>query len=141
MQLLAVVFAALAASQTLALPTNGNEAEIFFSEGANVRPENASPGEHKIEFIQENEAGRLEEALYMYTQLLKGMNQGQTNPINEQSDQTNDVAYDQTSSRCSDVTCECSKLKYEVQQGTKINGDTCIIHYPYCQGVCKSNYK
>ena len=141
MQLLAVVFAALAASQTLALPTNGNEAEIFFSEGANVRPENAPLGEHKIEFIQENEAGRLEEALYMYTELLKGMNQGQTNPINEQSDQTNDVAYDQTSSRCSDVTCECSTLKYEVQQGTKSNGDVCVVHYPYCQGVCKSNYK
>lgn len=142
MQLLAVVLAALATSQTLALPTNGNEAEIFFSEGANVRPANAAPGEQKIEFIQENEAERLEEALYMYTELLKGMKQGQTNPINEQSDQTNDVAYDQTTILCEESTCDCEVVNYESVEATLPNGDTCLFrNFPYCIGVCTSTYK
>ena len=51
MQLLAVVFAALATSQTLAFPTNGNEDEIF-SEDAYVHPSNAPPGEQKIGCLQ-----------------------------------------------------------------------------------------
>ena len=59
-----------------------------------------------------NEPKHLEEALYMYTQLLKGMNHDQSNPINEQSDQMNDVAYDQTTVLCPDITCDCSRIIY-----------------------------
>ena len=44
MQLLAVVIAALATSQTLAFSTNGNEDKIFLLEDANIYPSNAPPG-------------------------------------------------------------------------------------------------
>ena len=172
MQLLAVVIAALATSQTLAFPTNGNEDEIFFLEDANIYrsnappgdappgdappgdappgyappgyapPGDAPPGKQNIEFLQGNKAEYLEEALYMYTQLLKGMNHGQSNPINKQSDQTIDVAYDQTTALCPDVTCDCDQLKYMPVSGTRSNGDKCTIQqYPYCKGVCTSRYK
>ena len=177
MQLLAVVLVALATSQILAFPTNGNEDRIFFLEDGNIYQSNAPPGDappgdappgdappgyappgyappgyappgdappgkQNIEFLQENKAKYLEEALYMYTQLLKGMNHGQSNPINKQSDQTIDVAYDQTSALCPDVTCDCDKLKYMAVYGTNSNGDSCTIHqYPYCKGVCTSRYR
>ena len=167
MQLLAVVIAALATCQILAFPTNGNEDEIFFLEDANIYRSNAPPGDappgdappgdappgyappgyappgkQNIEFLQDNKAEYLEEALYMYTQLLKGMNHGQSNPINKQSDQTNDVALDQTTALCPEVTCDCKQLKYMALEGTRSNGDKCIIlQYPYCKGVCTSSYK
>ena len=71
MKLLAIVpILALVVSQTLALPTNGNRDQIDFIGDSIVHPVNDANHEQRIEFLQENEAENLEEALNTYTNLL-----------------------------------------------------------------------
>lgn len=138
MKLLAVVFVITVTSQwqTLALPTYGNGAKIVFSEDNNVYPTNGANGQ-RIEFSEQNKAKSLEEALYTYTELLKGLNS------RIHSDRTNDVASDQTTTLCSNKTCDCSQLKYGDFKGTNSeNGDSCtVFSIPYCEGVCYAHYK
>lgn len=147
MKSVAVAFVVMAVSQTLALPTNGNGAEIVFSEDRNVYPANGADG-HKIDFLQQNDAETLEEALYTYTELLKGLKQqksGIRHPpqvINDQPDRTNDVANDQTTALCTEPACDCTQLKKGFFEGTAPNGDTCtVFNVPYCEGVCYARHK
>ena len=74
MELLLAVFMALSIGQTQAFPTAGNNVEITFSEDSNVSPSNGA-NRNNIDFWEQNEAQNIEEALYTYTQLLKGMNE------------------------------------------------------------------
>lgn len=141
MKLLVVILVVLAISQTLALPTNVNGAEIEFLEDTNVySPSDAN--EQKIEFLQEDEAENLEEALYTYTELLKGLShKSGKQPINELN---NEMADFQTTALCTDPDyCDCSQLKYASYEGTnKATGEPCIVfNVPHCEGVCSATHR
>lgn len=134
MKFLAVVFVALAMRQSLGLPTvDGNTAEIQFSEDNGVYPpvENGQ----KIEFLQDNEAKSLEEALFAYTEVVEGKKKIHTS--------TNEIANDQTNALCNDEPyCDCTTLKYASYQGTNSQGEQCtIFNVPHCEGVCAATFK
>lgn len=114
MKLLVAVYVVLVISLTHASPTiDDNQADIIFSE--------------------ENKAEDVEEALFVYAELLKG--------INQKFGVENEVANDQTTAYCTDPDCNCD-LKYEdVNADTKDFGKCTVRNVPYCKGVCLATYK
>ena len=133
-ELLLAVFMALPISQTQAFPTAGNDVKISFSEDSNVNPSNGA-NRQNIEFLEQNEAENIEEALFTYTQLLKGMN--------EKSESSNELANEQSNDLCPDEDCDCEIRKFANFEGTRRDtGETCtLINVPYCEGVCYSSHR
>jgi len=110
MKLLVTVYVVLTLSLTQALPTDDDQADLVFSE--------------------ENKVENIEEQLFVYAELLKGLNQ--------KSGIGNEVADDQTNPHCTDPECTCA-LKY---RSFSANSGTCTVeNVPYCEGVCQANYK
>lgn len=137
MKLLAVALVVSAISQTLAFPTNG--ATIDFSEDRNVYPANGANGQ-KIEFVQESNAENLEEALFTYTELLKGLNQKSGGKIQPDSDE---FADDQTTALCKEPSCDCNILKRQSFEGTNTQtGEACyVVAVPHCKGACPGSFR
>ena len=136
-KLMAVVFVVLAICQIQALPTNGNGVEIEFSEDSNIGPPQFAPPqvtnrEQKIEFLQDNEAQNLEEALFTYTQLLMNEKPG-IQPFQEDN-----LADEQSTALCSERACDCSIVKIGDFQGIRRDtGEPCLFAaVPHCEGVC-----
>ena len=141
MELLLAVFMALSIGQTQAFPTAGNNVEITFSEDSNVSPSNGA-NRNNIDFWEQNEAQNIEEALFTYTQLLKGMNEKSgIQPFIE--DLSNELAKEQTTDKCSEPACDCEKRKISNYNGTREDtGETCtLVSVPNCEGVCDSTHR
>ena len=138
-KLMAMVFVVLATSQTQAFPTNDRGVEIDFSEDSNIAPPQVA-NRQKIEFLQDNKAQNLEEALFTYTRLLMNGKSG-IQPLQE--DLKDNLADEQSTALCSEASCDCTKLKYGAFQGTRTdNGDPCSLGpVLYCEGVCPGSHR
>lgn len=88
-----------------------------------------------IDFSEENEIGNVEEALFMYTELLRAV-------VNQKSGiRENSIADSQKTPLCSDPSCECS-LKQADYTVTLKSGQKCTAYgLYYCEGVCSTSYR
>ena len=119
-------------SQIQALPTYGNAVEIEFSEDSKIAPPQVTNRQQKIEFLQDNEAQNLEEALFTYTQLLMNEKSG------IQPFQDDNLVNEQSTALCSERACDCSIVKIADFEGTRRDtGEKCLFAaVPHCEGVC-----